>query len=80
MKKKVNLGEAKAHLGKYLKAASAGERIILAERNRPIAELKILPEAVRSKKPKPGILRNQFTVPDDFNSSLAEFEADYYGD
>lgn len=81
MGKKINLGEAKAHLGKYLKAASAGERIILAERNRPIAELKILPEASRrQKKAKPGILRNLFVVPEDFNSPVTEFEADYYGE
>ncbi len=78
--KKVNLGEAKAHLGKYLKAARGGERIILSERNRPIAELKLLPEAPRLKKPKPGILRGKFTVPEDFNSPLTEFETDYYGE
>ncbi|TGL57585.1 type II toxin-antitoxin system Phd/YefM family antitoxin [Leptospira sarikeiensis] len=78
--KKVNLSKAKAHLGKYLKAASAGEQIVILERNRPVAELKPIFETIRIRRLKPGILTGKFSVPDDFNSPLSEFESDYYGD
>lgn len=77
--KKINLSEAKAHLGRYLKAASSGERIVIADRNRPIAELVAI-HVTKTKKPKPGILAGKFTVPDDFNSPLIEFESDFYGE
>ncbi|TGM95595.1 type II toxin-antitoxin system Phd/YefM family antitoxin [Leptospira dzoumogneensis] len=77
--KKVNLSEAKAHLGRYLKAASSGERVVISERNRPMVEL--VPISIpKTKKLKPGILAGKFTVPDDFNSPLVEFESDFYGE
>lgn len=77
--KKINLSEAKAHLGRYLKAASSGERIVIAERNRPIVELVAI-HTSKTKKLKPGLLAGKFTVPDDFNSPLVEFESDFYGE
>ncbi|TGK00226.1 type II toxin-antitoxin system prevent-host-death family antitoxin [Leptospira langatensis] len=76
----INLAEAKAHLGQYLQAIKSGERVIISERNQPIAELKLLPEASPRKKRIPGMLKDQFVVPEDFNSPLPEFEADFYGE
>ncbi|TGK42357.1 type II toxin-antitoxin system Phd/YefM family antitoxin [Leptospira andrefontaineae] len=77
--KKINLSEAKAHLGRYLKAASSGERIVISERNRPIVELVAI-SMPKTKKLKPGLLAGKFTVPDNFNSPLIEFESDFYGE
>lgn len=77
--KKINLSEAKAHLGRYLKAASSGERVVISERNRPMVELVAI-SAPKTKKLKPGILAGKFSVPDDFNSTLKEFESDFYGE
>ncbi|MGJ4747736.1 type II toxin-antitoxin system Phd/YefM family antitoxin [Leptospira sp. SA-E8] len=77
--KKINLSEAKAHLGRYLKAASSGERVVISERNRPMVELVAI-SMPKAKKLKPGLLAGKFTVPDDFNSPLVEFESDFYGE
>ena len=76
--KMVNIAEAKAHLSQYLKRVERGETILLARRNRPVAELR--PLSGRAGLPRPvGLCRGQFVLPDDFDaplpaSVLAEFE------
>lgn len=37
--KMVNVHEAKAHLSKYLARVEAGETVIIARRNKPVARL-----------------------------------------
>lgn len=37
--KTINVTELKAHLSRYLRAASNGARIVVKDRNRPIAQL-----------------------------------------
>ena len=65
----VNIAEAKARLAEYLKAVEDGETVILARRNRPIAELR--PVAQPPTKPRPfGLCHGEFEVPDDFNAPL----------
>jgi len=74
----VNIADAKARLSEYLKRVERGETIVLARRNRPVAELRPLPG--RPRPPRPiGLCRGEFAVPDDFDaplpeSLLAEFE------
>jgi prevent-host-death family protein len=41
---KINLSEAKAHLGKYVKQAKKGKVFVICERNEPAAELLGIPE------------------------------------
>ena len=36
----INIHEAKAKLSEYLEAASKGERVVICNRNRPVAELR----------------------------------------
>jgi len=38
-RQRINLSEAKAHLGKYVKQAKKGKVYVICERNEPIAEL-----------------------------------------
>jgi prevent-host-death family protein len=37
---KVNIHEAKTHLSRLLKQARGGERVVICDRNQPVAELK----------------------------------------
>ena len=74
----VNLSEAKAHLGRYLVKANAGEIITICERNKPVAELHPVRMAPLPCKLKVGILKGQFEVPDDFDAPLTNFESAFY--
>lgn len=75
----VNLSEAKAHLGKYVAQAAGGEVITICERNQPLAELRGIIQAEKGAPLRPGLLKGQFKVPDDFNAPLTEFEEAFYG-
>jgi len=62
---KLNIHEAKTHLSKYLAKLKAGDRILLCKRNRPVAEITLLPED--PVRPRPiGLAKGQFTVPRSF--------------
>ncbi len=77
---KVNLSEAKARLGHYIKRAQAGEIVTVCERNRPVAELGPLSSPPGPAPLRLGVLAGQFEIPDDFDAPCGEFEADFYGD
>lgn len=49
----VNVHEAKAHLSEYLAQVEAGETVILARRNKPVAELRLIQGAPSSKGRRP---------------------------
>lgn len=67
----VNIADAKARLSEYLKRVERGETIVLARRNRPVAELR--PLTGRPGPPRPiGLCRGEFAVPDDFDAPLPE--------
>jgi antitoxin (DNA-binding transcriptional repressor) of toxin-antitoxin stability system len=68
---KVNIAEAKANLSKYLKKVAQGERVVLAKRNRPVAEIRRI--ALRRAGRRPiGLCAGEFVVPDDFDAPLPE--------
>jgi antitoxin (DNA-binding transcriptional repressor) of toxin-antitoxin stability system len=47
----VNVFEAKARLSEFLEAAGRGERVVICNRNRPVAELRaIVASAARSRQ------------------------------
>jgi len=63
-----NVAEVKAKLSHFLKLAKAGERVVICDRNRPVAELVAVQPAVDS-----ALRRSAFGL---FNGSLGEAELD----
>ena len=68
---RLNIHEAKTHLSKYLDRLAKGESILLCKRNVPIAEIRPLPPAGRSRRPI-GLAKGVFTVPPSFFEPLPE--------
>ena len=62
----INIHQAKTQLSQLLVRVQQGEKIVIANRGKPVALLSQYPESQLSKR-LPGRLRGQFTVPDDFN-------------
>jgi len=68
---KVNIHEAKANLSRYLEAARAGEKVLICNRNVPVAELRALPEPNREPRPV-GLGRGTIEVPASFFDPLPD--------
>jgi antitoxin (DNA-binding transcriptional repressor) of toxin-antitoxin stability system len=67
----LNIDEAKTHLSRFLDALQRGETILLCKRNRPIAEIRPLPEP--NNEPRPiGLGKGAFTVPSSFSEPLPD--------
>ena len=60
----VTIHKAKTELSKLIARAQAGEEIVIARGKEPVARLTPLPPA--KKRPKAGLLKGQFDVPDSF--------------
>ena len=72
----INIHEAKARLSEFLEAAAQGERVLICNRNRPVAELRALPDrtGVRDFTPAyPG-----FAVAADFFAPLPDDDLDAF--
>jgi antitoxin (DNA-binding transcriptional repressor) of toxin-antitoxin stability system len=67
----LNIHEAKSNLSQYLNRLTQDNRIILCKRNRPIAEVRLLPDATRKPR-RLGLAKGQFTVPDSFFEPLPD--------
>jgi antitoxin (DNA-binding transcriptional repressor) of toxin-antitoxin stability system len=67
----LNIHEAKSNLSQYLNSLTGEDRIILCKRNRPIAEIRLLPEAGRKPR-RLGLAKGQFTVPGTFFEPLPD--------
>jgi antitoxin (DNA-binding transcriptional repressor) of toxin-antitoxin stability system len=70
---RVNIAEAKANFSKLLRAAQAGEPVIICDRNREIVELRALPQPSKEKRPL-GPARPGFSIPDSFFEPMSEEE------
>ena len=68
--KAVNTHEAKTQLSRLLRRVAAGEGITIANRGVPVARL--VPVPTEKAQRTLGILRGEFTVPDDFDAPLPE--------
>ena len=69
--KRLNMHEAKTHLSHHIAELKEGETIILCRRNKPVAEIRPLPQ--ERKKPRPiGLCRGQFTIPESFFDPLPD--------
>ena len=66
----VNIHEAKTHLSRLLERAAAGEEIIIARANRPIARLVPLSPPVARRTPGTGA--KEIWIADDFNAPLPD--------
>ncbi len=70
---RVNIAEAKANFSKLLRAAQAGEPVIICDRNREIVELRAIPK--RSREPRVlGPAVPGWEIPDAFFDPLSEEE------
>ena len=65
---RVNIGDAKTHLSRYLERVEDGETVILCRRNVPIAEIRPLPKSPKHLRPV-GIDRGM-TIPPSFFKPL----------
>lgn len=76
----VNLHEAKAKLSAYLDAVLRGERVVIARRNIPVAELRPIPPAVATERPiGQGPREAGYDLPDTFWEPLPEQIAAAFG-
>ncbi|HWE50355.1 MAG TPA: hypothetical protein VG273_11220 [Bryobacteraceae bacterium] len=69
--KRVNIHDAKTNLSRYLAELMPGDTLVLCNRNQPVAELRSLRKGNVSK-PRIGIARNEFVVPDTFFQPLPD--------
>jgi prevent-host-death family protein len=73
----VNISEAKAKLSKLVDMAYHGEEIIIAKNNLPL--VKLVSHNPKAKR-KPGLLKGQIKIPDDFMEENKEIDDMFYGD
>ena len=68
---RLNVHQAKTHLSKYLDQLSKGETILLCKRNSPVAEIRAVAPARKTKRPI-GLARNKFKVTKSFFKPLPD--------
>jgi prevent-host-death family protein len=66
---KVNIAEAKTHFSKYLRKVEEGETVVLARRNRPVAEIRRVRPRRHRRRPM-GLCEGDFIVPENFDAPL----------
>jgi antitoxin (DNA-binding transcriptional repressor) of toxin-antitoxin stability system len=73
MTTQVTIHEAKTHLSRLIRAALAGEEIIIARGKQPLVKLVVLPEALPQRRigGGKGVVKH---VSDDFDAPLEEFQ------
>lgn len=78
--KVVNVHEAKAHLSEYLAQVEAGETVVIARRNKPVAKLVAVEGEIAQPKPRPiGLAKGMGHVGPEFFEPMSEEElADWY--
>lgn len=68
---KTNIHDAKTHLSEYLAKLGEGETILLCKRNKPVAEIRLLPQQSVEMRPI-GLAAATFCVPASFFEPLPE--------
>jgi antitoxin (DNA-binding transcriptional repressor) of toxin-antitoxin stability system len=78
---RANIAEFKARISYFVKLLKRGERVVLCERNIPIATLVPEPEAPSMGKRILGQHRGKFSVPNEAWRALTDEELkEYFGD
>ncbi len=80
MDKVVNVHEAKTHLSRLLEQVAQGEEVIIGKAGKPVA--KLVPYLPQREPRKPGALKGQIWMADDWDSDEVnrEIEALFYGE
>ena len=68
---RLNIHEAKTHLSEYLDRLETGETIVLCKRNTPVAEIRALPPARKTKRPI-GLAKGRFKISKKFFDPLQD--------
>ncbi len=68
---RLNIHQAKTHLSKYLDQLANGEIVVLCKRNTPIAEIRALAPARKTKRPI-GLAKNKVKVTKSFFKPLPD--------
>jgi antitoxin (DNA-binding transcriptional repressor) of toxin-antitoxin stability system len=68
---RLNIHEAKTHLSEYLDRLKTGETIVLCKRNTPVAEIRALPPAIKTKRPI-GLAKGRFKISKKFFDPLPD--------
>jgi antitoxin (DNA-binding transcriptional repressor) of toxin-antitoxin stability system len=72
----VNIHEAKTHLSRLIELAVAGEPFIIAKAGKPLVRVAALGAPLAPRMQRLGFLRDQISVPDDFDEmGAAQIEA-----
>jgi prevent-host-death family protein len=66
----VTVSEAKAHFAELLKAAEAGETVVVTRHGKPIARIEGMEE--HAPLPRVGALAGQIWIADDFDAQFAD--------
>ena len=69
----INIHQAKTHLSKLVEEAAQGEEIIIAKAGKPMAKLVALEQTVQQPR-KPGNLKGQIWMSDDFDAPMSDEE------
>src|SRR5215831_7219403 len=70
----VNIAEAKAKLSEYVEAAARGERILICNRNKPVAELRAVEQAPAQPRDLSPMYPGQTFMTDAFLEPLSDAE------
>ncbi|MBP0013564.1 MAG: type II toxin-antitoxin system Phd/YefM family antitoxin [Roseofilum sp. SBFL] len=69
----LNIDEIQQNLSGFIKLIQEGNRLIITQEDRPIAEIQPISTNLPQKTPRPiGLCEGEFIVPDDFNDPLPE--------
>jgi len=75
----VNIADAKARLSEYLDAVGRGERVIICNRNKPVAELRAVEEAAAGPRDLTPMFPGQTFITDAFHEPMTDAElAEWY--
>ena len=75
----VNIAEAKAKLSEYIDAAAKGERVMICNRNKPVAELRAVDEAAVGPRDLTPMYPGETFITDAFYEPMTDDEiAEWY--
>jgi len=73
---KIEISKAKEDLSKLINLVNKGERVIITNNNKPVADIV---KHVEKKERQLGFLRGKLTIPDNFNDEDDEINAMFNG-
>lgn len=73
-----NIHEAKSHLSHLIQLAYGGEEVIICKAGKPLVKLVRYEQKIGKRQP--GIWQGKVKISSDFDESLTEVEAEFYGE